>query len=104
MKHMVMIDAIEMAQLAKEGIQEAEEQITLAAKETPTKDIELRNIKQPTSKGCKLGSSMRKSFYDGRHHSGAHRIANQLNLFAASRFGKPVFWRKSHCCRELSWL
>jgi hypothetical protein len=33
MKHMVMIDAIEMAQLAKEGIQEAEEQITLCSQE-----------------------------------------------------------------------
>ncbi len=30
---MVMIDAIEMAQLAKEGIQEAEEQITLCSQE-----------------------------------------------------------------------
>jgi hypothetical protein len=33
MKHMVMIDAIEMAQLAKEGIQEAEEQLTLCSQE-----------------------------------------------------------------------
>ena len=33
MKHLVMIDAIEMAQLAKEGIQEAEEQITLCSQE-----------------------------------------------------------------------
>jgi len=33
MKHIVMIDAIEMAKLAKEGIQEAEEQITLCSQE-----------------------------------------------------------------------
>ncbi len=33
MKHLVMIDAIEMAKLAKEGIQEAEEQITLCSQE-----------------------------------------------------------------------
>ena len=33
MKHLVMIDAIEMAQLAKEGIQEAQEQITLCSQE-----------------------------------------------------------------------
>ena len=33
MKHLVMIDAIEMAQLAKEGIQEASEQLTLCSQE-----------------------------------------------------------------------
>ena len=33
MKHLVMIDAIEMAKLAKEGIQEAAEQITLCSQE-----------------------------------------------------------------------
>jgi len=33
MKHLVMIDAIEMAQLAKEGIQEAAEQLTLCSQE-----------------------------------------------------------------------
>ena len=33
MKHLVMIDAIEMAKLAKEGIQEASEQLTLCSQE-----------------------------------------------------------------------
>ena len=33
MKYLVMIDAIEMAKLAKEGIQEAEEQLTLCSQE-----------------------------------------------------------------------
>ena len=33
MKHLVMIDAIEMAQLAKVGIQEAQEQLTLCSQE-----------------------------------------------------------------------
>ena len=33
MKHLVMIDAIEMAKLAKEGIQEAHEQLTLCSQE-----------------------------------------------------------------------
>jgi hypothetical protein len=33
MKYLVMIDAIEMAKLAKEGIQEAQEQITLCSQE-----------------------------------------------------------------------
>ena len=33
MKHMVMIDAIEMAQLAKEGIQEVQEQLKLCSQE-----------------------------------------------------------------------
>jgi hypothetical protein len=33
MKHMVMIDAIEMAQLAKEGIQEVHEQLILCSQE-----------------------------------------------------------------------
>jgi len=33
MKHMVMIDAIEMAQLAKEGIQEVHEQLVLCSQE-----------------------------------------------------------------------
>ena len=33
MKHLVMIDAVEMAKLAKEGIQEAHEQLTLCSQE-----------------------------------------------------------------------
>jgi len=33
MKYLVMIDAIEMAKLAKEGIQEAQEQLTLCSQE-----------------------------------------------------------------------
>jgi hypothetical protein len=33
MKYLVMIDAIEMAQLAKEGIQEAHEQLILCSQE-----------------------------------------------------------------------
>jgi len=33
MKHLVMIDAIEMAQLAKEGIKEAHEQLILCSQE-----------------------------------------------------------------------
>jgi len=33
MKHLVMIDAIEMAKLAKEGIQEAHEQLVLCSQE-----------------------------------------------------------------------
>jgi len=33
MKHLVMIDAIEMAKLAKDGIQEAHEQLTLCSLE-----------------------------------------------------------------------
>jgi hypothetical protein len=33
MKHLVMIDAIEMAKLAKNGIQEAHEQLTLCSQE-----------------------------------------------------------------------
>ena len=33
MKHLVMIDAIEMAKLAKEGIQEAQEQLVLCSQE-----------------------------------------------------------------------
>jgi hypothetical protein len=33
MKHIVMIDAIEMAKLAKEGIHEAAEQLTLCSQE-----------------------------------------------------------------------
>ena len=33
MKHIVMIDAIEMAKLAKNGIQEAQEQLTLCSQE-----------------------------------------------------------------------
>ena len=33
MKHLVMIDAIEMAQLAKEGIQEVHEQLVLCSQE-----------------------------------------------------------------------
>lgn len=33
MTHLVMIDAIEMAQLAKEGIQEVQEQLTLYSQE-----------------------------------------------------------------------
>ena len=33
MKYLVMIDAIEMAKLAKEGIQEAHEQLTLCSQE-----------------------------------------------------------------------
>ena len=33
MKHIVMIDAIEMAELAKNGIQEAQEQLTLCSQE-----------------------------------------------------------------------
>ena len=33
MKHLVMIDAIEIAKLAKEGIQEAHEQLTLCSQE-----------------------------------------------------------------------
>jgi hypothetical protein len=33
MKHLVMIEAIEMAQLTKDGIQEAHEQLTLCSQE-----------------------------------------------------------------------
>jgi hypothetical protein len=33
MKHLVMIEAIEMAQLTKDGIQEAQEQLTLCSQE-----------------------------------------------------------------------
>jgi len=33
MKHLVMIEAIEMAQLTKNGIQEAQEQLTLCSQE-----------------------------------------------------------------------
>ena len=33
MKHIVMIDAIEMAELAKDGIQEAQEQLVLCSQE-----------------------------------------------------------------------
>jgi hypothetical protein len=70
MTHLVMIDAIEMAQLAKEGIQEVQEQLTLYS----------QDLDQPIS--YNESEEIIEQMMELKMHQEACRIAlKQINKF-----------------------